>query len=59
MSPRIAWIAIPGKFCAIVMISALHLAWGLGLKLLASEDSQMIGNYSNTKLVFIIIVVLN
>ena len=40
-------------------MSALHHAWGLALKPLASEDSQSIGNYSNTKLVFAIVVILN
>ena len=33
-------------------MSEFHHAWGLALKLLAQEDSQTIGNYSNIKLVF-------
>ena len=50
---------LASNFRAIVVMSAMYYVWGFALILLASEGSQKMGNYSITKLDFVIIVVLN
>ena len=40
---------IPGKFCAVVMMSALCHVWGFDRILLASEGTRTIGNSSIAK----------
>ena len=47
------------NFRAVVVISAMYHVWGSTLKSIASEESQTMGDYIITKLVFVIIVILN
>ena len=50
---------LTGNFRVVVVVSAACHVWCVILKSLASEGSQIMGNYSITKLVFVIIGVLN